>query len=84
MDSGAFAGAGILALLVVVAALVFLVMLFIAPIKLYSIHREIRQTNDLLKQQIGVLAKIEDRNHDQVRLLAALANAAVEKEPTTP
>lgn len=74
MDTGAAAGAGILMALLFVAALIFLVMLFVAPIKLYSIHREIRCTNDLLRQQTDLFAKIEDRQRDEIRLLAALAN----------
>jgi hypothetical protein len=67
----------LLSLLLLVAGLIFLIMLFVAPIKLYGIHREIRQTNELLKQQADLLAKIEERNHAQVRLLAAVANMAV-------
>jgi hypothetical protein len=60
--------------LLVLAGLVFLVVLFVAPIKLYSIHREIQRTNDLLRLQADLLAKIEDRERVQVGLLATIAN----------
>jgi hypothetical protein len=50
-------GMAFLGLLVI--GLVLLVMLFVAPLKLYGIHREMKLTNDLLLQQIGVLAQIE-------------------------
>jgi len=76
---GAFSGAGILFVLLFSAALVFLIVLFVAPIKLYSIHREIRYTNDLLKQQTDLLAKIEDRSRAQVEMLATVANIIVKK-----
>ena len=56
------------------AAIIFLVVLFVAPIKLYSIHREIRRTNDLLRLQADLLVKIEDRERVQVGLLATIAN----------
>jgi len=56
------------------AAVIFLVVLFVAPIKLYSIHREIRRTNDLLRLQADLLVKIEDRERVQVGLLATIAN----------
>ncbi|MGD0776678.1 MAG: hypothetical protein ABSC05_28005 [Candidatus Solibacter sp.] len=78
MDSGAVAGAGILMMLLVLAALIFLVVLFVAPIKLYSIHREIQNTNDLLRRQVELLAKIEDRNRVEVGLLATVANVSQE------
>ncbi len=77
MDSGAMAGAGIVMVLLFLAGIVFLIVLFVAPIKLYSIHREIQRTNDLL-------TKIEERHGDEVRLLAALANATAVKEQITP
>jgi hypothetical protein len=53
-------------------------MLFVAPIKLYSIHREIQNTNDLLRRQVELLAKIEDRNRVEVGLLATVANVSQE------
>ncbi|HYW46834.1 MAG TPA: hypothetical protein VE959_28465 [Bryobacteraceae bacterium] len=74
MDSTAGALGGVVILALFLIGLVFLVMLFVAPIKLYAIHREIQETNALLKQQNATLAQQNDRNQAQVRLLAAIAN----------
>ena len=96
MDSGAIAGAGTGMGLLFLAGLIFLIVLFVAPIKLYSIHREMRRTNDLLrlqadllKTQIQTLEAIEDRNRVQLGVLASIANLSeAEKErifsPTAP
>jgi hypothetical protein len=46
---------GFLGLLVAAGILVFLVVLFLAPLKLYAIHREIQTTNSLLTHQNELL-----------------------------
>jgi hypothetical protein len=78
MNSDAVAGAGILMLLLVLAGLVFLIVLFVAPFKLYGIHREIQNTNNLLRRQVELLTQIEDRNRAQVGILATVANTSIE------
>lgn len=73
------AGAGMAAMvigLLFLAALVFLIILFVAPIKLYSIHREIKITNALLQRQIELLTAIHEGSRFQGGLLATIAQAA--------
>lgn len=65
---------GALMVVVVGVFLVFLVMLFVAPIKLYGIHSEARNTNDLLRRQNTLLAQISEHHQTQIRLLATIAN----------
>ena len=84
MDNSALAGAGILMVLLFLAGLVFLIVLFVAPIKLYSIHREIKRTNELLNHQLQLTIVIEERSTSTVRLLEALGNAAKDKDRITP
>ena len=60
MMSGAAVGA-IVYILLASCLLVLLVALFIAPLKLYGIHREIRYTNELLKHQSELLKWQGDR-----------------------
>ena len=62
-------------------AFVLLVMLIVAPMKLYGIHREVKltnawltNTNEHLKYLGTLLVQISEREQAQVRLLAAMAN----------
>jgi hypothetical protein len=70
--------------LLFLAAVIFLILLFVAPIKLYGIHRDIRRTNDLLQQQTDLIASIEYRNRVQVGLLTTLANMIVKEQQGMP
>src|SRR5262245_9781473 len=72
----AAAGVAILIGLMYLAGIIFLVCLFVAPIKLYSIHREIRRSNDLLKRQTELLVDALDGNRAQAGMLAALVQVA--------
>jgi hypothetical protein len=74
MNADAVAGFGFLMVLLFIAAGIFLIMLIVAPIKLYAIHREIRVTNDLLRHQTQLLILIEERNTSALGLLAAAAH----------
>jgi hypothetical protein len=68
--------------LVVVGALILggaifvilLVMLFLAPMKLYDIHRELRRTNELLAHNGKLLSRIDESQQAQVKMIAAAAN----------
>jgi hypothetical protein len=71
--------------------LVLLVMLFLAPMKLYGIHREARRTNELLNytnellKYLGtLLSQTNERGQAQVQLMAALANKTYREEATRP
>lgn len=76
MGNSGLLGIGFVVVLFWLAVIVFLIVLFVAPIKLYSIHREIKATNDLLRAHLGLLATMEGHNRAQVTLLANLANLA--------
>lgn len=85
--SGAFAGA--LVIVAMIAALIVLVILTVAPLKLYSIHNELKQTNALLAQTNALLAQSAENGKTQIRLLAALANGLLPEDeapspPPTP
>jgi hypothetical protein len=57
---------GILYVIGLIVAVVFLVLLFWAPIKLYAIHRE--------------LVEIKEESRRQTRLLASIANVSLEED----
>lgn len=79
-DAGGMFG-GLVALAVIGIGIVFLVMLFVAPLKLYGIHREIKQTNEILKRQSAILASMADLTRSQVGILATAANTEAAATP---
>lgn len=68
MESGVMAG-GFVFFMGMLAVLVLAAFLFVAPLKLYSIHREIRRTNDLLQQQVQLLTSLAEGTRFQAGLL---------------
>jgi uncharacterized protein YoxC len=55
------------------ALLVFVIALVVAPLKLYSIHHEIRRTNELLQQQFNQLTTIAQNIYSQSNQLTNIA-----------
>jgi hypothetical protein len=83
MDNSAanlLTGSAIIALAVVV----FLIALLVAPLKLYSIHHEIRRTNALLQQQIELLTALQEGSRFQGGLLVAITQASKAYVARTP
>jgi hypothetical protein len=74
MDTNTVGSVGVVLAALLIAAVVLLVMLAIAPLKLYGIHREIRRTNDLLIVQNELISKlIAEQGRAGAGLVAAIA-----------
>jgi len=63
MDSSAGGAIGVMLVLGILVGAVFLIMLFVAPIKLYAIHSELRTMNRTLAAQNELLTAIATEIH---------------------
>jgi cell division protein FtsL len=88
MDNFGSGGYVILVTLLFVAGVIFAVMLFLAPLKLYAIHREIRKTNELLAQQNQLITQqVAESSRIQATITAAIyreKNVGMSSTPAIP